>query len=225
MDQKIKNEVFLLPSDVQYDINTWIIEGHKPAKIDELLHNKWESKIGTFPSKSQLYKYIAWFKNSEEGKKIKQEFEVSITDEESLEMLKKLKNDTISIGDKKKILQLLIHKSMLRIKKIEAIQDQSLVPAMENCLIKHQSEIREFIELLAELDKEMAPEKEVIVNIIDTRLLPIIHAFYRVVQTVVPEKLETIKVRLKEELQKIFSSDRNSIIEQKLLENDNVKKD
>jgi hypothetical protein len=113
---------------------------------------------------------------------------------------------------------------MIRIKKIEDIQDQSLVPAMENCLIKHQSEIKGFIELLAELDKEMAPEKEVIVNIIDTRLLPIIHAFYRVVQTVVPEKLDVIKARLKEELQKIFSSDRNSNIEQKLLESGDDKK-
>jgi len=224
MDQKIKNEVFLLPSDVQFDINTWIIEGNKPAKIEELLHEKWDSKIGTFPSRSQLAKYIAWFKNSEEGKKIKQEFEVSTTDTESVEMLKKLKNDNISIEDKKKILQLLIHKSMIRIKKIEDIQDQSLVPAMENCLIKHQSEIKGFIELLAELDKEMAPEKEVIVNIIDTRLLPIIHAFYRVVQTVVPEKLDVIKARLKDELQKIFSSDRNSNIEQKLLENGDDKK-
>jgi hypothetical protein len=70
----------------------------------------------------------------------------------------------------------------------------------------------------------MAPEKEVIVNIIDTRLLPIIHAFYRVVQIVVPEKLDVIKARLKDELQKIFSSDRNSNIEQKLLENSDDKK-
>lgn len=195
-----RNPFSLLPADVINELNANIEAGYSINHIKTLMETKF--KDIKWPSYVTFQKYIDNYRFSKFNK---ESIDAIKTDTEELEKeLIKFSSPDLSFDDKKKLLELLIRKSVVRIQTIERWQIASLSPQLEGVLIRYLSEIRALIETLAKLNNELQPDQSVIINIIDSKVQPILQAFHRVLSIIAPDKIEEAKLLLKEEIRKLI---------------------
>lgn len=212
--KKFRNRLLYLPEDVLRDVNENIKEGWRSGHIWSILNTKWKSKVPDCPSRMTVEKYVVWYQNildsEKSADKLDEEAEAKILNgdiEEFETSMSQVSSDKVPLSDKRKILELLVNKSMVRIKALERWQKVNLQPALENCIIRYFSEVRSLVEILAKIDNDLPQDQSVIVNIIDSKIQPLVQSFYRVIQQIAPEKVELAKSLLKDELKRLMSVD------------------
>jgi len=204
MRPKRMNPLLFYPPHVLNDINRAIDEGWKGGHVYHLLSSKWNKDIPKLPAKNTVHRYVKWYLNQkgtdEDSVAIKSIESASVELEKGIQ---KLLDPQRPISDKKEVLELLIRKCVQRIRVLEKWQRTTISPAFEGCLVRYFSEIRSLIEIIAKLNSELSGDNSVIINIIDSRIQSIIQAFYNVIKAVVPDKIEVIRAKLKEEMRRL----------------------
>jgi hypothetical protein len=208
---RFRNKLLYLPSDVLTQVNEAIERGWRSGHIHSLLRTRFVDKIKESPSRSTVEKYVKWYlanKDKAAKEEQSQDLEVQLLNSEVTELktgIDHLADDKTPLFDKHRMLELLVQKSVRRISTIERWQKTNLNPAMENCMIRYFGEIRNLIEILAKLNNEIKPDKEIIVNIIDSKIQPMVMSFYKVIQIIAPDKIEVAKALLKDEMKKMLA--------------------
>lgn len=208
---KFRNKMLYLPTEVITQVNEAIDRGWRSGHIHSLLRTRFVDKIKESPSRSTVEKYVKWYLINKEKmakEEQSQDLEVQLLSGEVKELqtgLTQLADDKTPAFDKQRMLELLVQKSVRRIGTIERWQKTNLNPAMENCMIRYFAEIRSLIEILAKLNNEIKPDQEIIVNIIDSKIQPMVMSFYKVIQIIAPDKVEIAKALLKDEMKKLLT--------------------
>lgn len=204
---KFRNPILKYPSEIQGDINRLILRGAKAPTIKQHIETQWKDKLDKIPTINTIQKYILLFhedkKPEEKQELVKIENEIKDLDNYATEIEKTLSRVTdpkIPISDKKFILDLLLKKCIQRVQSLEKFQKMSFSSNFESVIIRYFTEIRTLIETMAKLSNELSSENNVIVNIIDDRIQPVFQAFYNIILEIAPDRIEYVKIRLREEL-------------------------
>ena len=193
-----------MPNYVLDDINKIIDDGWKSPRIWNMLKAKYGNELKKIPCRVTIDRYIRWYEGQKAGVP---DAELGlIQDTKAIqEGLATVLDPNTPVMDKKAVLEALVRKCGDRITTLEKWQRTTISPQFENCLVRYFAEIRALVETLAKLNNELAPDQSMVVNIVDSQIPPIFQAFYNVLKDVCPEKLEYIKMRVKEELRRTLT--------------------
>lgn len=202
---KRKNPVFFFPPAVLDAVNREIDEGWKGPHIHHMVRAKYAHMVEKVPSRPTFDKYVKWYleQKREEGKETTGELVQSSN--EIQRGLEKLLDPALPVLDKKAMLEALVRKCAQRIQVLERWQKTTISPQFENALKGYLAEVRNLIETLAKLDHELQPDKSIIFNVVDSKIQPLMQAFYTVLKEVAPTKIEYAKMKLKDEIRKAMT--------------------
>jgi len=209
--RNFKSKVLLLPRKLLFQINQMIEDGRREWAIEGFLKREYHGTLGV-PTPPTISVYIDYYLAK---KKFQQEkgiintpssTEIAILEGQEVENIEKehhiILDQTTSVEDKKKLLELLIKKCIQRIKKVESLQEvEGVTASLEAVIGSYLREVHSIVSTQLKLSGELQSEQnEVIGQLVNRNLYQLVAIIFQVITTLIPEKSEEIKNKVFEKL-------------------------
>jgi len=173
---------------------------------------KFVSKIFTYPTsvRQEIDNYKTTGKNISTPQTIENvksnKNEIVERDKQSLVTYREQVELSTLVENKKELLESLIVRCNNRLTTIINRGVGGIIDSKWEQLVKgYISEIRETVSVLAKLSGELKEDQTVIVNIVQGEMTKFLSSVYQIIKEVCPEKLDIIKVKLKEKFKEYVS--------------------
>lgn len=201
-------KIAMLSKEIKEDIDKKIKEKFSQRFLRKYIIKECNIPVKDCPSLSQLREYIIMQKlKFQEEEKNRQK--VELLNKEIIEGMSNMGLKSISLNDKKILLDNILQKCNQRIIEIEKTQmlEGNIKISLENILIRYLEFIKGIIETTLKVSNELAEDnKRIFKEVFDENVIGIFQTFHRIIMKVCPQYKEAIGLEFAEQI-KIFAKE------------------
>lgn len=201
------NKMDIFPNKTLEEIDYYIKKNIGARKVKKIIIDRYNGSLEC-PSLTVIHAYIKkrrlQFQEEEKNKQ-----KVELLNKEIVEAISNMGLKSISLNDKKVLLDNILQKCNQRIIEIEKAQmlEGTIKISFENALIRYLELIKDIIETTLKVSDELAEDnRRIFKEVFDENVIGIFQTFYRIIMKVCPQYKEAISLEFAVQI-KIFAKE------------------